>query len=528
MLADEGVHLYRSSSGGVRYIDQVTWDDEDFITTLSRLIVQKGNKKPVLIVNDMVEQHYRKEKLPKVSVMDKKSVVKRRLNVAFPNYPIKAALKMKEQVKGEVGSGTYLFAAIPQSDAYRKTIEAVRRSGAPIVGLYLLPLEGTTMLSALAQKQSKKTKSKADWAIFVGQHHGGGLRQVVIKKGDLALTRMTPVVDTDVEPDVWVKEVTSELQSTMSYLARFGYKQEDGLDIFIIANGDSQPLLESVIDIPCNLHCLNAAEAARVLGIKVGKQEDLRYADALHAAWQGRQLKFVLPMQNKALDQLSRPRQVAFGVTLALSLAAGYVAYDNFTAWTNLAAAEDALERSTDEITALKEEYVELLRDRSLEGYDYLTVDKSIAIHGELEGKKKDLLPVFAALGVGFGPNVTADSISIDLVEPIVDEFAYSRGFDDEDGAAKPSKLVNVEVKLTFSQDVEKDIAVNKVTEMVDYLKQELQDYTIEIEKQVGGVSYSENFVEEIGAPVEQQTEGDNRAIITLKENSPTPSEEAY
>ncbi|PJF38970.1 MAG: hypothetical protein CUN55_15720, partial [Phototrophicales bacterium] len=207
MLADDGVYLYRASSLGVRYVEHVPWEDENFVSTVSDLIVKKCAKKPVIIVNDMVEQHYRKEKIPKVSPMDRASVVKRRLNITFPNYPIRAALKTKEQDKSAGVGGIYLFAAIPQSEAYKKAIQAVQRSAAPIVGLFLLPIEGITMVSALSQKQAKKAKTRSMWTVFIGQHHGGGLRQIVTKRGDLALTRMTPVVDTDVEPDVWAKEV---------------------------------------------------------------------------------------------------------------------------------------------------------------------------------------------------------------------------------------------------------------------------------------------------------------------------------
>ena len=97
---------------------------------------------------------------------------------------------------------------------------------------------------------SKESKEKASWTIFMGQQSSGSLRQIVTRNGELALTRMTPIVDTDIEPALWAREVTEELDSTMSYLARFGYKKEDGLDIIIVSNGSTHQALQQTDFLP--------------------------------------------------------------------------------------------------------------------------------------------------------------------------------------------------------------------------------------------------------------------------------------
>lgn len=525
MLTDDGLHLYSVSSLRSKYVEFVPWGDDSFIGKVSGLIVKKCGKKPVVILNDMVEQHYRKEKLPKTSVMDKGAIIKRRLSVAFPNYPIRSALKIKSEDKA-AGVSNYLFAAIPQSDAYKKMVEAVRLSGASIVGLYLLPIEGATMVRTLAQKQSKKYKTRSQWTIFVGQHHGGGLRQIVTKGGDLALTRMTPVVDTDVESEVWVKEVASELQSTMSYLARFGYKQEDGLDIFVVANENAQELLEKSIDISSNLYCLNASEVGSLIGSSIGKQDDLRYADPLYASWVGKQRKFVLPMHSQSLSDIEKPRKIANLAMLILGSITLYLSYDSFSFWNKYALAYDNLNVLRQENSSLKQEYKTMLSEKSVEGYDYLLVNNVTEIYDDLILKKTDPLVIVRALGESLGPNLTVDKIEIESVLPAVVDFSESDNYEyGESVAPKPEMLVMATVTISFAKRVDTEVAVNKVTELVKDISLKLPKFNVSVEKQVGGVSYSETFAEEIGGSQADQSLN-KTAIISIKQRPAIKTEE--
>jgi len=525
LLTDDGLHIYKVSSLSARYIDFIPWSMQDFVGVVSDILNKKCGAKPVVLLNDMVEQHYRKEKIPKASVMDKSTVIKRRLGIAFPNYPIRAALKMKEQKKD--AAGTYLFAAIPQSDAYKKVIDSVRRSGVSIVGLYLLPIEGTTMVKALSLKKAKETKTRSQWTIFIGQHHGGGLRQIVTKQGDLALTRLTPVVDTDVEPDTWVKEVSSELQSTMSYLGRFGYKPEDGLDIFIIANDETQGLLENIIDIPSNLYCLNAQEAAGVLGVKLGRQEDLRYADALHAAWQGRQSRFVLPMQNKTLDSLTKPRRIANLVMLGLLGALAYFGFTGFQAWNGVAQTQDKVRTLKTQNIALKEEYKNHLAEKSVEGYDYLLVNNAIDVYSSAENKKARLFDIYKALGRHLGPNLKADNVTLETFEGKQEQDAFAYGYDaGASGEAAPI-LTKASITIIFPEIVDTDTAINKINQMVAGMSNDLPDYLVDIERQIGGVSYSESLVEEIADDKDSASVEARTAVIIVEQKMPEKEENA-
>ena len=60
----------------------------NFEEIVSSIIVEDCKKDPVLIVNDMVEQHYRKERIftAGISTLDLRNMIKRKLDMAFPSY----------------------------------------------------------------------------------------------------------------------------------------------------------------------------------------------------------------------------------------------------------------------------------------------------------------------------------------------------------------------------------------------------------------------------------------------------------
>ena len=89
------------------------------------------------------------------------------------------------------------------------------------------------------------------------------MRQIVIKDGELALTRMTPVSEDTSNVVRWASEVHQEFKATMSYLTRFGFQQEDGLHIITIANAPCSEALQEMIEEPCKFSGLTSVEAAR-------------------------------------------------------------------------------------------------------------------------------------------------------------------------------------------------------------------------------------------------------------------------
>lgn len=506
ILGDEGLQIYNVGRLSAKFIDFVPWNTVEFETSVKDILVRKCKRKPIVILNDMVEQHYRKERLPKVSVMDRANVLKRRLGIAFPNYKIRAALKLDDKnshLPKEGKGAAYLFAAIPATESFTKTMQAIRLSGATVLGLYLLPIESSAMVKALSAKVSKGRKA-ATWTIFMGQHQNGGVRQIVTRDGELALTRMTPIVDTDIEPELWAKEISGELSATMSYLSRFGYNAQDGLNVIIIANEGMETHLEGVISVDCNLQVLTSQQAGKLLGANIGGQSDLRYADPLHAGYLGRKSKFRLPMHVAALDNMVKPRRVASFVILGLLAASAYFGYKTFSDWTKSLEITEEIRVVEERKKSIQQEYDRELAKKKAIGFDFLLVSNSVELFNEIGKEKIQPLPLLKEIGQSLGSDLRLDKLVLKSGRL---KKAPSNPYASQGQNQAEDKIMEAVMTLSFDSSIDPDVGVRKTNELEAHLKQNLPSYDVSIIKQVADLSYTGNFVGEAGMGTADETE---------------------
>lgn len=513
LLSDEGLNIYDSSSR-VQLIDTIPWETQDFEDAAAELIRKKCRGKSILILNDMVEQHYRKERIPKVSPFDKANIIKRRVSAAFPSYPMRSAIKLKERAPardGQQGGEIYLFAAVPLSENIRKTLDAVQKSYASIAGFCLLPVESATMIHTLSKKLAKRGEGAATWTIFVGQHQSGGLRQIVTKNGELALTRMTPIVDSDIDQDAWTSDVSSELKGTMSYLSRFGFTPTDGLDVIIVASNAVADKMASKVDFECNLSVLTSAEAANLLGVKIGRQEELRYADPLHVAWTGRKSKLTLPLQAAQLDKISNPGRMATAASLVLLVACawfGYEAYTKGSEWSGNAA---QISEINNRLEVLKQEHADEVARKKAAGVDFVLIESSTKVFGKLEKGAMKPLNVFDMIGRSLGPDLHLTSLDVkpvDAVNPIMaaDPAEPPQSFVvDTPGTETPRRQYDVVIRLILPAELDEAKGVQIISDLETRLKANLPNHEVSILKQVADLSYTGNFVGEATSQLREQ-----------------------
>ena len=513
MISDEELFIYSLDSKGVNLVESVPWSADDFEESVSRIISKNCGGKPVLILNDMVEQHYKKEKVPKVSALDKANVVKRKLKVAFPSYPVRAALPLKEKVSKSdlaIAGSVYLFAAVPATESFTKTIAAAKRSLAPIIGFFLLPIESTDMIKKLADKLPSKDKTKAQWTIFMGQHKNGGLRQIVIRNGELALTRMTPIAENDGDSKVWANEVNQEIQATMSYLSRFGYQPSDGLNIILVSDQLSGEMVDDLVDIPCNFHSLSANDIARKLKLNIGRGEDGCFADALHMAWIGKKQKFILPMRSRQLDTVSKPRKVASMLTVLLVLGSVVQGFQYMSYLQSVSEASSEVDAMKSEKVDLDSRYeVEVKRMEEL-GYDIQLMQSSLALHSEFENGRVGIINLFRNIGRGLGRDMRIDKISVDRSKPsIMNKFSNKK-----DPTLASSFIVSMQI--IFPSDTNAEQGNREINALSDRIQKTLPDNMVSVTKLLEDYEYSEAIVVETGDTQQKDTNQDYVAEISI------------
>ncbi|MCB9982101.1 MAG: hypothetical protein H6861_00275 [Rhodospirillales bacterium] len=517
LVSDEFLSIFMVNSGGVKLIESMPWEAENFEKNVASIIAKDCGKKSVLILNDMVEQHYRKERVVRtgVGMVDKSAMVKRKLNVAFPNYPVRAAFPLKEKLPKtdmQPAAYIYIFAAVAGNDQITKTMESTKKSMASVAAFCLLPVESSDMVKALSLKLgTKKGRKKNIWSVFIGQHRNGSLRQVLTKNGELALTRMSPVRDKDDDPQAWAHDLYQEFQSTISYLSRFGYDPSDGLDVIVIANPAPAEALRNIFDEKYDLHILGASEAARTLGINIGRQDDDRYADVLHVAWAGRKGRFILPMKATQVDEVSKPRQAAMLVGLAMLGGTAFLGYQAASSASDMASLMSELSDAKRTKSQLDAQYQREIQRLDEVGFDAKLVQGALAVHKEFEDDRIPVLNIYQKVGLALGKDLRIDSIEVEKVKPTVIQSAW--------GAVKnePQPTYEARLKMTYPATADVDKGNQEVADLRGRIQSVLPDHKVEVTKFLKDYEYTEGLVVEAGDLDKQNLQQDFVAEILIK-----------
>ncbi|MBE2192440.1 MAG: hypothetical protein IAE63_09700 [Alphaproteobacteria bacterium] len=524
LIMDDGVGLFVSSRRGISFVDAYHWRESGFEEKLADAMERSGATS-VVILNDAVEQHYRKEKVPALSYFDKANIIQRRLNVTFPNFSMRAATVLmagtkalresslgdKETVKGDL----YLFAAVPSTDVFARIMKAIAHVDLQIVGYGLLPVESTPMVDALVKKIAQKRGGSggARWSILISQHRGGGLRQIVVRNSELALTRVTPVVEPDPDsPGAWSADVSQELQATLSYLSRFGYSPEDGLDIIVVGDPAYTEPLEAMIFAPCNYTVLTLREAASYVGVNVPKNEDGHYSDILHAGWVARKLALSLPLASREIDSVKRPRQVALGIMLLCSLGVAGVAG---------VAVDEAMKlyRATVNIDVAQQQkkkidmiYAEELQRKERMGIDIPLIKGALQISRDISS-------------VAVDPLVVLEAVARELQDIRLDGFEFTSVGGEPAETLKSGEVLsqrNTQVKLllSFAGSIKPKEGNEEIDKLVVRLNERLDEigYKAEVTKVLQDLTFKGVVDSDVGITANRRSAQDRYdAEITVK-----------
>lgn len=521
LIGDEALYIYSVTARAARLVETVLWATDNFVPTVSGLLRKECGGKPVLILNDMTDQYFKGgQRLPSVGLMDKQSVLKRKLQVAFPNYPIRGALPIKQK-KGERGPGgekaanvrtagdLYLFAGVPMAEPLVKTFESVKSSMVAVSGFTLLPVETSDMVRALSVKLAGKQRAPNEWAVFIGQHHGGALRQVVTRNGQLAMTRITAVAASENDHQAWAMDVYQEFKATLSYLSRYGYSAEDGTDMMVIAAPEAGKALEQMIDIPCNYSAFTSNEAARVLGMTIGVQDFSGYADPLHAAWCGRKASFILKMDAADLNRIHQPRQVAAAVIVLLLAGTGYMGWQVASNAQKMISTQSQIADQKRVLGQAQAEYDQEVARLEKMGYDVKLIQAALNTFDAFEKNRMDVMPLLKKISDGLGNELRVDKITvkdlafnqqsqsaIDLTRLKEAAMAASNGED------IPPR-VETTIYMSFPQTITPEEGRKQIDDLERRLKDLLPTSIVWVEKNVGSKDYTETTSGAAGGPEE-------------------------
>jgi hypothetical protein len=524
LVGDEALYIYNVGFNTVKLVGDIPWQTDDFDEAAVDLIRKECRGKPVLILNDMTDQHFKGgQRIPPVGVMDKLNVVKRKLAVAFPSYPIRGALALSSRPKGltlkkpdKDAGDLYLFAAVPASEPIARTMAVAQKSMAPITGFFLLPIEAADMVQAAAKKVAGKKRGPSRWVIFIGQHRSGALRQVITRDGQLAMTRMTPLGEgASSSPENWGREVSQEFRATISYLSRFGFSPDEGVDVIVVSGRQEGAALEALIDIPCHYVSMTAPEIARELGVSIGSQDNPAFADPIYAAWVGRKARFTLPMKAEELDRVTMPRRVATAAMFLMVLSGGWLAWQAMSYTQSVMTMREDIQTQKTALARAEDDYNREVGRMKALGFDVRLVQGAISAFDELEKRRMKPLLLVKKIGTAMGSELRLDAVSMSYIS----HEGETPQTDPNTGMEMPLPAPEVEasLKLSFPPTVEPEVGVREVEGFKRRLDAELPGYAVEITKKVAGFDYDDSLQGTTARSAKELAEEDRTAVIQIK-----------
>lgn len=521
IVGNDALQLYVSGGKTISLYGEFSAHSGTLVEELTASFKAAGA--PLVILFDVMEQQYRKEILPNVSFMDKGKVIQRKLQMAFPQQKMRAHIQMQQHANDGKGV-TALFAAVSDSPIIEAVIRAILDSAVSVIGSALLPLEATGLTTKLVQEAHKRAQTPDDtrWSVLMTYHKTGGLRQVVIRDGELALTRMTPIPSHEGNIEQLTDEMVREFNATLTYLSRFGYVPSDGLDLVVVSSPDICQRLRQYGLAVTHLYPMTMAEAGQLINVNTNThQEQDPFADMLHAGWVGSQRKLFVTLDAPLISKIQKARQIAKLATIGFAFAALYIAYQCFTIQAGNFENMDGLDQARSRNQVLKREVDEASVSLNTLKYDPEKINVMLAVYDQYRKQNLDIEPTLNVLmaqvdrdqyriGELSITEITSETEVQALQQSAIEALTLIRQQEAimaqpklPDGSVDPSvplpeivppeakQVVTIRSEIKFNDDMEIEDAARATYEFIDRLIAAFPGRQVELTDIVGNLSES-------------------------------------
>lgn len=482
LIGDAGAILARISGGAVLSHSVLDGAPEDNIARAAGMLAAAPGV-PLVVMFDVLGQTYRRDRIPLVNFLDRARIAARRLEVLYPGGEFRGALRLGA-APGEARSIEYLFAAItpaPELAGWRKLLDTIDN---PIDDARLLPVESAALTGRLIAHVTGASGQVSSWHILVTQHRTGGFRQIVVHKGQLVMTRMTPGALQLGAPEQAGMILHRELSATMDYITRLGFDRAEGLDAVFIGRSDICEIVRKAQLPVRRVSAFDPAAAEAIARLSGTQDASGHYTDLLHIAWGGGTLfsaMSVLP-QEKRMRRLIAVGQ-AWGARLGFAIAvlgliyAGNLTLDLMSLQQELGMAgarQSEMQNGYDAKASILEAgpaSITLMRDMT-------------GIHEQLTAAQPDFSTVFGILDTAMGEGVQLLSVLAQAEIPAVE---FSAAGEDQEPAAPPvARAINGRLVLVIDLNAFLDVeqAVGEVERLAGRLRAAMPEMQTTIMRQ--------------------------------------------
>lgn len=431
-------------------------------------LMQANPNVPLSILADVIDQQYVRHNFPPVSSFSVSNLVKRRMERDFQAEDLKGFLRLGREKDGRK-EWSYLLIALANTPLMQQWLELIVELPNELKGIYLSPIESQQYIPALKKKVGSPT---LPWQLLLTHNKVSGFRQIVLRDGKLVFTRVTQAIDDGVAA-VLAGNIEQEIISTMEYLRRLGFLENETLEMIVIAAQEVKEVLDLARFRVGGYQVLTPLDVADMLGLQQAALSADRFGDVVMASWFGTAKKRVLRFNSaygERLTKLYATRRAvkAIGILLAIGLL-GFAALN------------------LKDMIVLSSEAVDIDQQRAPQQSEAAKLQKS------LDGLDKDVAFKSAVVSA-------SDAYLKDAVSPQAFAEEYSRYANDAfrvkslawdtagggaptNGGAPAASGLQVKMELNiFNEYPDIEALTNAADAFVENLKKNMPNYTITAE----------------------------------------------
>lgn len=333
---------------------------------------------PLSVLVDVMDQQYARHSFPPVSALSVAGLVKRRIERDFQPGDITGSMRLGRDKTGRK-EWQYLLISLGYTPLVQQWLDLIVEQPNELRGIFLSPVEGQSYLPML--RSTLSSSKPLVWQLLVSHHKVSGFRQIVLKNGKLAFTRITQAID-DAVPAVIAGNIEQEIMNTLEYLKRLGFDDTHALEIIVVASGDVNEVLDLKRFNIGQYWALSPMEVAENLGLEQAALSADRFGDVVMASAFAHAKRTHLRLMTAYATKLSQLYMARIGLRIAAVLVAitlfcmsGMRMLEAFDA--NSAAADsDAKRRPVEQqITTLRQALNGLSKDIAFKSAVTLTYD---------------------------------------------------------------------------------------------------------------------------------------------------------
>ncbi|MDG1287667.1 MAG: hypothetical protein P8P30_08930 [Rickettsiales bacterium] len=444
----------------------VTSSDGDSLGNLQKLL-NSDPQAPISLLLDSIDQSYQTQSFPPVAKLSVQKLVDKRLERDFSPGDITSSLPLGKEKTGR-NDWKFLLISVVPSPQLMQWVDFVLDINNPFKGIFLVPVEAENFIRQLSSKK-KSEQSDAMWHMLVLHNKVSGFRQIITRNGRLTFTRLTQASSTESVPLVIAGNIEQEIVSTIEYLKRLSFRDDEGLDVTVIA---AEEVVHAIDEKKIGPHnealFITPTEAAEAASLPAENYTDNHFVDIIFSAAFHNSKKKVLPLHTKISKVLGRLQSGIMAVKYAtflfvvlIILGIAFYAYSWFDSFSSEGPLNESIQRTQQQVNVLKKGD-ELLPD------DIEKIEDAVSIYETFAEQKY---------------------VPLDFVEQLIDankrgvlirKIDWNSDTDFKKRAKKQAAFVSINVDIEFTKRFPTaEARLGKINEYLDNLRVRFPEYII-------------------------------------------------